>query len=231
MSDARAVSARCTRRAPGPSCGGRGAAGASSAAGRSALPAHLVPLFGKFLCFGIAALAMDLVWGYAGILSLGHGLFFALGGYGDGDVPDALDRRRGRLPQRRSPTSWCSSTGRSCPGTGTASSTSASRWRWRWWCRALLALVFGWFAFRSRIRGVYFSIVTQALTYAAMLLFFQNATGFGGNNGLTDFKRILGCAAARPVDASWRSTWPRRSRCWRPTCSAGSSSPAASAAC
>ena len=82
------------------------------------------------------------------------------------------------------------------------------------WCRALLALVFGYFAFRSRIRGVYFSIVTQALTYAAMLLFFQNATGFGGNNGLTDFKRILGCAAARPVARKLGALRRRRrSRC------------------
>jgi urea transport system permease protein len=155
------------------------------------LPAHLVPLFGKFLCFGIAALAMDLVWGYAGILSLGHGLFFALGGYGMGMY---LMRSiagegvyRSNLPDFMVFLDW-----KQLP------------WYWNGFQHfgfavtmamlvpGALALVFGWFAFRSRIRGVYFSIVTQALTYAATLLFFQNAAGFGGNNGLTDFKRILG---------------------------------------
>jgi urea transport system permease protein len=158
-------------------------------------PLHLsdatVPLLGKFLCFGMAALAMDLVWGYAGILSLGHGLFFALGGYGMGMY---LMRSiagegvyRSALPDFMVFLDW-----------------KALPWYWHGFqsfpfaiAMALLvpgtlAAVFGWFAFRSRIRGVYLSIVTQALTYAAMLLFFQNATGFGGNNGLTDFKRILG---------------------------------------
>jgi urea transport system permease protein len=154
-------------------------------------PDYLVPLFGKFLCFGIAALAMDLVWGYAGILSLGHALFFALGGYGMGMY---LMRSiagegvyRSELPDFMVFLDW-----------------HKLPWYWHGFqsfpfaavmCLAapgLLALVFGWFMFRSRIRGVYLSIVTQALTYAATLLFFQNATGFGGNNGLTDFKRILG---------------------------------------
>jgi urea transport system permease protein len=155
------------------------------------LPDHLVPLFGKFLCFGISALAMDLIWGYTGILSLGHGLFFALGGYGMGMY---LMRSiagegvyRSALPDFMVFLDW-----KELP------------WYWQGFdsfpfavCMALLvpgilALVFGFFAFRSRIRGVYLSIVTQALTYAAMLMFFRNATGFGGNNGMTDFKRILG---------------------------------------
>ncbi|MES1164713.1 MAG: urea ABC transporter permease subunit UrtC [Verrucomicrobiota bacterium] len=154
-------------------------------------PDYLVPLLGKFLCFGIAALAIDLIWGYAGILSLGHGLFFALGGYAMGMY---LMRSiagegvyRSQLPDFMVFLDW-----------------HALPWYWHGFqsfpfaalmavvAPGLLALVFGWFAFRSRIRGVYFSIVTQALTYAATLLFFQNATGFGGNNGLTDFKRILG---------------------------------------
>jgi urea transport system permease protein len=161
------------------------------------LPAHLVPLVGKFLCFGIAALAMDLVWGYAGILSLGHGLFFALGGYGMGMY---LMRSiagegvyRSKLPDFMVFLDW-----KELP------------WYWNGFQHfgfamamavivpGALALVFGWFAFRSRIRGVYFSIVTQALTYAATLLFFQNAAGFGGNNGLTDFKRILGAPLHDP---------------------------------
>jgi urea transport system permease protein len=162
----------------------------------SALPAlglaeHLVPLFGKFLCFGIAALAMDLVWGYAGILSLGHGLFFALGGYGMGMyLMRAIEGEgvyRSALPDFMVFLDW-----KELP------------WYWHGFQHfgfaavmavavpGALAMVFGWFAFRSRIRGVYFSIVTQALTFAATLLFFQNATGFGGNNGMTDFKRILG---------------------------------------
>ncbi|HVZ70772.1 MAG TPA: urea ABC transporter permease subunit UrtC [Polyangia bacterium] len=160
-------------------------------------PDYLVPLLGKFLCFGIAALAMDLIWGYAGILSLGHGLFFALGGYAMGMY---LMRSiagegvyRSQLPDFMVFLDW-----------------HTLPWYWHGFqsfpfaaimavvAPGLLALVFGWFAFRSRIRGVYFSIVTQALTYAATLLFFQNATGFGGNNGLTDFKRILGWPLAAP---------------------------------
>jgi urea transport system permease protein len=161
------------------------------------LPDHLVPLFGKFLCFGIAALAMDLVWGYAGILSLGHGLFFALGGYGMGmylmrsiagegvyrsELPDFMVF----LDWKQLPWYWHGF--QSFPFAITMAIVAPG----------LLAMVFGWFAFRSRIRGVYFSIVTQALTYAATLLFFQNATGFGGNNGLTDFKRILGWPLRAP---------------------------------
>ncbi len=160
-------------------------------------PASLIPLLGKFLCFGIVALAMDLLWGYAGILSLGHGLFFALGGYGMGMY---LMRSiagegvyRSNLPDFMVFLDW-----KELP------------WYWHGFdnfgfaavmallAPGLLALVFGWLTFRSRIKGVYLSIVTQALTYAAMLLFFQNATGFGGNNGLTDFKRILGWPLAAP---------------------------------
>jgi urea transport system permease protein len=155
------------------------------------VPDYLIPLFGKFLCFGIAALAMDLVWGYAGILSLGHALFFSLGGYGMGMYLMRAIRSEGvyrsNLPDFMVFLDW-----KTLP------------WYWHGFesfpfaitmalaAPGLLALVFGYLTFRSRIRGVYLSIVTQALTYAAMLLFFQNATGFGGNNGLTDFKRILG---------------------------------------
>src|SRR6476646_2472980 len=161
------------------------------------LPSHLVPRFGKFLCFGMAVLAMDLVWGYAGILSLGHGLFFALGGYGMGmylmrsiagegvyrsNLPDFMVF----LDWKQLPWYW---NGFEHFGFAMAMALLVP---------GALALVFGWFAFRSRIRGVYFSIVTQALTYAATLLFFQNAAGFGGNNGLTDFKRILGWPLQHP---------------------------------
>jgi urea transport system permease protein len=160
-------------------------------------PEYMVPLLGKFLCFGIAAMAMDLVWGYAGILSLGHGLFFALGGYGMGmylmRVIAGEGVYRSNLPDFMVFLDW-----KQLP------------WYWHGFqsfpfamvmslvAPGLLALVFGYFMFRSRIRGVYLSIVTQALTYAATLFFFQNAAGFGGNNGLTDFKRILGASLHDP---------------------------------
>ena len=158
---------------------------------------YAVALSGKILCYAMVAVALDLIWGFAGILSLGHGLFFALGGYAMGMY---LMRSIGRdgvygslLPDFMVFLDW-----KELP--------------WYWlgtdhflWALALvvlvpglLAFVFGFFAFRSRIRGVYFAIITQALTFAFMLLFFRNATGFGGNNGFTDFKRILGFPLADP---------------------------------
>ncbi len=162
------------------------------------LPDYLVPLLGKFLCFAIVALAMDLLWGYAGILSLGHGLFFALGGYAMGmhllRASKGEGVYRSELPDFMVFLDW-----------------KALPWYWQGFesfpfalamalvVPALVAYVFGYFAFRSRIRGVYFTIITQALTYAAMLLFFRNNTGFGGNNGLTDFKRLLGQPLSDPT--------------------------------
>src|SRR3984893_2723175 len=153
---------------------------------------YLMPLFGKYACFALLALALDLVWGYAGILSLGHGAFFALGGYAMGMH---LMRRIGTrgvyadpvLPDFMVFLNW-----KELP--------------WYWYgvdhfafaalmvvlVPGLLAFVFGWFAFRSRVTGVYLSIITQALTYALLLAFFRNDMGFGGNNGLTDFKDLLG---------------------------------------
>jgi urea transport system permease protein len=161
------------------------------------VPEFLVTLIGKLTCYAIVAVAMDLAWGYAGILSLCHGLFFALGGYAMGmylmRVIGTEGMYRSSLPDFMVFLDW-----KELP------------WYWRgfehFWFAATMALVvpgvvawvFGFFAFRSRIAGVYFSIVTQALTYAAMLLFFRNATGFGGNNGLTDFKRILGFSLREP---------------------------------
>ena len=150
-----------------------------------------VSLLGKILCYAICALAMDLIWGYAGILSLGHGLFFALGGYGMGMY---LMRQIGSDGQYHLP----------MPDFMVFLNWKAFPWHWALsdsfigqmllvlLVPGLLAFVFGFFAFRSRIKGVYFSIITQALTFASMLLFFRNETGFGGNNGFTDFKRILG---------------------------------------
>ena len=158
---------------------------------------YWVTLIGKIMCYAIVALAMDLIWGYCGILSLGHGLFFALGGYGMGMY---LMRQIGREGQYKM----------DLPDFMVFLDWKEFPWQWWntdhfWWAMllvvavpGLIAFVFGYFAFRSRIKGVYFSIITQALTYAAMLLFFRNETGFGGNNGFTDFKRILGAAITTP---------------------------------
>ncbi len=155
------------------------------------LSTYWVTLIGKIMCYAIVALAMDLVWGYTGILSLGHGLFFALGGYGmgmylmrsignEGHYKSALPDFMVFLDWKELPWYW----------------VGTEHFLWALLLvvllPGLLAFVFGYFAFRSRIKGVYFSIITQALTFAAMLLFFRNETGFGGNNGFTDFKRILG---------------------------------------
>jgi urea transport system permease protein len=159
--------------------------------------AYTVTLGGKILCYCIVACAMNLIWGYTGILSLGHGLFFALGGYAFGMY---LMRQIGREGQYQS----------DLPDFMVFLDWKAFPWYWTgsehfWWSAllvvlapGLLALVFGYFAFRSRIRGVYFSIITQALTFAFMLLFFRNDTGFGGNNGFTDFKRVLGFPITAP---------------------------------
>jgi urea transport system permease protein len=156
---------------------------------------YAVSLTGKILCYAICALAMDLIWGYTGILSLGHGLFFALGGYGMGMY---LMREIGSDGQYRMPMpdfmvflNW-----KEFPWHWAVSDSFVAQMLLVIGVPGLLAFVFGWFAFRSRIKGVYFSIITQALTFAAMLLFFRNETGFGGNNGFTDFKRILGIPIA-----------------------------------
>ncbi|MCD6078499.1 MAG: amino acid/amide transporter rane protein 2, family [Ramlibacter sp.] len=158
---------------------------------------YAVALVGKIMCYAICALAMDLIWGYTGILSLGHGLFFALGGYVMGMY---LMRQIGREGHYKS----------ELPDFMVFLDWKALPWHWTFsdsflaTCILIVAVpgvvafVFGYFAFRSRIKGVYFSIITQALTYAAMLLFFRNETGFGGNNGFTDFKRIVGIAIATP---------------------------------
>ena len=155
-----------------------------------------VALIGKMMCYAICALAMDLIWGYTGILSLGHGLFFALGGYAMGMY---LMRQIGRdgnyqseLPDFMVFLDW-----KSLPWHWAFSDSFFFQMLVVLIAPALLAFVFGFFAFRSRIKGVYFSIITQALTYAAMLLFFRNETGFGGNNGFTDFKRIVGVPLAQ----------------------------------
>ena len=158
---------------------------------------YAVALIGKIMCYAICALAMDLIWGYTGILSLGHGLFFALGGYVMGMY---LMRQIGRdgnykseLPDFMVFLDW-----KSLPWHWQLSDSFVAMLVLVVAVPGLVAFVFGYFAFRSRIKGVYFSIITQALTFAAMLLFFRNETGFGGNNGFTDFKRVLGVPLATP---------------------------------
>ncbi len=152
---------------------------------------YMVGLLGKIMCYAICALAMDLIWGYTGILSLGHGLFFALGGYAMGMY---LMRQIGRdgnyksdLPDFMVFLDW-----KELPWHWALSDSFVATLLLIILVPGLFAFVFGYFAFRSRIKGVYFSIITQAMTFAAMLLFFRNETGFGGNNGFTDFKRIWG---------------------------------------
>lgn len=158
---------------------------------------YSIGLIGKIMCYAICALAMDLIWGYTGILSLGHGLFFALGGYGMGMY---LMRQIGRdgnyksdLPDFMVFLDW-----KELPWHWALSDSFIAQMLLVLLVPGLLAFVFGFFAFRSRIKGVYFSIITQAMTFAAMLLFFRNETGFGGNNGFTDFKRILDLPIATP---------------------------------
>jgi len=158
----------------------------------AALPDYLVPLLGKYLCYALLALSLDLIWGYAGILSLGHGAFFALGGYCMGMYLMRQVGTRGVYGNPLLPDFMVFLNWKELP--------------WFWWgfdhfayaatmvvlVPGLLALVFGWLAFRSRVTGVYLSIITQAMTYALMLAFFRNDMGFGGNNGMTDYKDILG---------------------------------------
>ena len=161
------------------------------------VPDYMFPLLGKYLCYAMVALAVDLIWGYTGILSLGHGVFFSMGGYAMGMY---LMRNIGKEGVYKS----------DLPDFMVFLDWKELPWYWYgfdYFAFALLvilllpglfAFIFGYFAFRSRIKGVYFAIITQAMTYALMLLFFRNNTGFGGNNGLTDFKRILGYALQDP---------------------------------
>jgi urea transport system permease protein len=156
------------------------------------LSTYGITLIGKYLCYAMLALSVDLIWGYCGILSLGQGAFFALGGYAMGMYLMRQIGTRGVYGDPVLPDFMVFLNWKSLP------------WFWHGfdhfgWAAlmiviapAVLAIVFGWFAFRSRVSGVYFSIITQALTYALMLAFFRNDMGFGGNNGFTDFKDVLG---------------------------------------
>lgn len=153
---------------------------------------YLIPLLGKYVCYAILAMSLDLAWGYVGILSLGHGAFFALGGYAFGMYLMRSIGSRGVYGNADLPDFMVFLNWHELP--------------WYWYgfdhfafaaimsvlVPGILAFVFGWLAFRSRITGVYLSIITQAMTFALMLAFFRNEMGFGGNNGLTDFKDLLG---------------------------------------
>ena len=153
---------------------------------------YIVSLLGKYLCYALLALSIDLVWGFCGVLSLGHGAFFALGGYAMGMYLMRQIGSRGVYGHPELPDFMVFLNWQELP------------WYWygfdQFWFAALMAVLvpgllafaFGWFAFRSRVTGVYLSIITQAMTFALLLAFFRNDMGFGGNNGLTDFKEILG---------------------------------------
>jgi urea transport system permease protein len=156
------------------------------------LSSYTVTLIGKYMCYALLAIAVDLVWGYCGILSLGHGAFFALGGYAMGMYLMRQIGTRGVYGDPILPDFMVFLNWKELP------------WFWHgfdmfWFAMLMvilvpgaLAFLFGWFAFKSRVTGVYLSIITQAMTYALMLAFFRNNMGFGGNNGFTDFKEIIG---------------------------------------
>ena len=153
---------------------------------------YLVALFGKYVCYGILALSIDLIWGYAGILSLGHGAFFALGGYAMGMYLMRQIGSRGVYANPILPDFMVFLNWPELPLYWYGFNYFVYAVLMVVLVPGLLAFVFGWFAFRSRVTGVYLSIITQAMTFALMLGFFRNNFGFGGNNGLTDFKDILG---------------------------------------
>jgi len=156
------------------------------------IPTYVMSLFGKYVCYAILALSIDLIWGYCGILSLGHGAFFALGGYAMGMYLMRQIGTRGVYADPILPDFMVFLNWHELPVYWFGFQHFAYAALMVVLVPGLLAFVFGWFAFRSRVTGVYLSIITQALTYALMLGFFRNNFGFGGNNGLTDFKDILG---------------------------------------
>jgi urea transport system permease protein len=156
------------------------------------VPTYLVSLFGKYICYAILALAIDLIWGYCGILSLGHGAFFALGGYAMGMYLMRQIGTRGVYADPIRPDFMVFLNWPELPVYWYGFQHFPYALLMVLLAPGLLAFVFGWLAFRSRVTGVYLSIITQAMTYALMLGFFRNNFGFGGNNGLTDFKDILG---------------------------------------
>ncbi len=166
------------------------------------VPTYVVSLTGKYLCFAMLALSLDLVWGFCGILSLGHGAFFALGGYAMGmhlmrEIGDRGVYGNAELPDFMVFLNW-----KELPWYWHGFDNFAFALLMVMLVPGLLAFVFGWLAFRSRVTGVYLSIITQAMTFALMLAFFRNDMGFGGNNGMTDFKDVLGFNLQAPATRS-----------------------------
>ena len=162
------------------------------------VPTYLVALWGKYVCYAVLALSIDLIWGYCGILSLGHGAFFALGGYAMGMYLMRQIGTRGVYGNPILPDFMVFLNWPQLPVYWYGFQHFAYAAFMVLFVPGLLAFVFGWFAFRSRVTGVYLSIITQAMTFALMLGFFRNNFGFGGNNGLTDFKDILGFNVQAP---------------------------------
>src|ERR671937_2158916 len=162
------------------------------------VPTYLVALWGKYVCYAILALSIDLIWGYCGILSLGHGAFFALGGYAMGMYLMRQIGTRGVYADPIRPDFMVFLNWPELPVYWYGFQHFPYALLMLVLVPGLLAFVFGWFASRSRVTGVYLSIITQALTFALMLGFFRNNFGFGGNNGLTDFKDILGFNVQAP---------------------------------
>jgi urea transport system permease protein len=156
------------------------------------VPTYIVALIGKYLTYALLALSLDLVWGFCGILSLGHGAFFALGGYAMGMYLMRQIGSRGSYGNPELPDFMVFLNWQELPWFWYGFNSFAFAMLMVTLVPGLLAFTIGWFAFRSRVTGVYLSIITQAMTYALMLAFFRNNMGFGGNNGLTDFKDILG---------------------------------------
>src|SRR6516162_5836126 len=162
------------------------------------LPTSMVALWGKYLCYALLALSIDLIWGFCGILSLGHGAFFALGGYAMGMYLMRQIGTRGVYADPVLPDFMVFLNWKELPVYWYGFQHFPYAALMVVLVPGALAFVFGWFAFRSRVTGVYLSIITQALTFALMLGFFRNNFGFGGNNGLTDFKDILGFNVQAP---------------------------------
>jgi urea transport system permease protein len=156
------------------------------------VPTYMVSLIGKYLCYALLALSVDLIWGYCGILSLGHGAFFALGGYAMGMHLMRQIGERGVYGNAELPDFMVFLNWKELPWYWQGFDSFAFAMLMVMAVPGTLAFLFGWFAFRSRVTGVYLSIISQAMTFALMLAFFRNDMGFGGNNGLTDFKDILG---------------------------------------
>ncbi len=156
------------------------------------VPSYAVSLWGKYVCYALLALSIDLIWGYCGILSLGHGAFFALGGYAMGMYLMRQIGTRGVYANPDLPDFMVFLNWKELPFFWYGFQSFPYALLMVFLAPGALAFLFGWFAFRSRVTGVYLSIITQAMTFALMLAFFRNDFGFGGNNGLTDFKDILG---------------------------------------